>query len=463
MARAPRRGRAASPSRRSTSGCRRSTWPGRSSRRRWRRTSARHPRAGPLRADLHVPARLRVRHELPRRGDRGRLGRPGLHPGRPLPVQREEVRRRPGGDDRGDPQGLPRRDRRRLPQHRHRQLDPGRPLDSRRVDEQQRVNYTRRRRAHGAHPRARARRRDDLRRRRDRRSRQGELEPGRAAGLPRRLPPRARRPRPGAIGVSKVSVATGTSHGGIPLPDGGVAEVKLDFEVLRVLGEVARTYGARRRRPARREHAAGRAVPPFPTVETAEIHLATGFQNASTSTRPSRRSCTRDRGLVLRRTRPTSARTARPTPSSSTRPARRRSARSSVSLWELDTKDEILASQAAKVGFLFDQLKVTGTRGPPRSLRRRTARSGTDPAPAALAAAARSGIVSDGARRVRPGLERRAAPVERERPHGLALARPRAVQRGRSARHALVSPRGPDRAQAGPHVRHRGGPGDRAA
>src|SRR5450830_372716 len=48
----------------------------------------------------------------------------------------------------------------------------------------------------------------------------------------------------GAIGVSKVSVQTGTSHGGVPLPDGGVAEVKLDFEVLRVLGEVARTYGA---------------------------------------------------------------------------------------------------------------------------------------------------------------------------------------------------------------------------
>ncbi|HYN48525.1 MAG TPA: hypothetical protein VER83_06630, partial [Candidatus Nanopelagicales bacterium] len=47
----------------------------------------------------------------------------------------------------------------------------------------------------------------------------------------------------GAIGVSKVSVQTGTSHGGVPLPDGGVAAVKLDFDVLRVLGDVARTYG----------------------------------------------------------------------------------------------------------------------------------------------------------------------------------------------------------------------------
>src|SRR6478736_6110269 len=47
---------------------------------------------------------------------------------------------------------------------------------------------------------------------------------------------------PGAKGISKVSVQTGTSHGGVPLPDGGVAEVKLDFEVLRELGVVAREY-----------------------------------------------------------------------------------------------------------------------------------------------------------------------------------------------------------------------------
>ncbi len=30
-------------------------------------------------------------------------------------------------------------------------------------------------------------------------------------------------------------------------------------------------------------------------------------------------------------------------------------------LWDLETKDEILASQGAKMGFLFDQLKVPGT------------------------------------------------------------------------------------------------------
>ena len=86
---------------------------------------------------------------------------------------------------------------------------------------------------------------------------------------------------PGAVGISKVSVQTGTSHGGVPLPDGGVAEVKLDFEVLRELGEVARRdYGL----AGAVQHGAS-TLPDelfhrFPAVETAEIHLATGFQNA---------------------------------------------------------------------------------------------------------------------------------------------------------------------------------------
>ncbi len=85
---------------------------------------------------------------------------------------------------------------------------------------------------------------------------------------------------PGALGISKVSVQTGTSHGGVPLPDGSVAEVKLDFDVLRRLGEVARSHGL----AGAVQHGAS-TLPEelfhrFPAVETAEIHLATGFQNA---------------------------------------------------------------------------------------------------------------------------------------------------------------------------------------
>src|SRR5882762_9107686 len=85
---------------------------------------------------------------------------------------------------------------------------------------------------------------------------------------------------PGAVGISKVSVQTGTSHGGVPLPDGSIAEVKLDFDVLRRLGELARQNGL----AGAVQHGAS-TLPDelfhrFPAVETAEIHLATGFQNA---------------------------------------------------------------------------------------------------------------------------------------------------------------------------------------
>jgi fructose/tagatose bisphosphate aldolase len=85
---------------------------------------------------------------------------------------------------------------------------------------------------------------------------------------------------PGATGLRKVSVQTGTSHGGVPLPGGGVATVALDFDVLRDLGARARERGL----AGAVQHGAS-TLPPelfnrFPEVGTAEIHLATGFQNA---------------------------------------------------------------------------------------------------------------------------------------------------------------------------------------
>ena len=84
----------------------------------------------------------------------------------------------------------------------------------------------------------------------------------------------------GLVPMSKVSVQTGTSHGGIPTADGKVAEVKLDFEVLKAIGEVARAkYGL----AGAVQHGAS-TLPEdlfhrFPEAECAEIHLATGFQN----------------------------------------------------------------------------------------------------------------------------------------------------------------------------------------
>jgi fructose/tagatose bisphosphate aldolase len=82
------------------------------------------------------------------------------------------------------------------------------------------------------------------------------------------------------VGLSKVSIQTGTSHGGVPLPDGSMAEVKIDFDALRRLSTVAREeYGL----AGCVQHGASTlpddAFHHFPASGTAEIHLATGFQN----------------------------------------------------------------------------------------------------------------------------------------------------------------------------------------
>jgi fructose/tagatose bisphosphate aldolase len=166
----------------------------------------------------------------------------------------------------------------------------------------------------------------------------------------------------GAVGLSKVSVATGTSHGGVPLPGGGVADVALDFGVITELSEVARTYGL----SGVVQHGAS-TLPDdmfhkFPATGCAEIHLATGFQNALfehpafpaemhkaieewvfANCQDERKEGQTDIQFVY---------TGR---KKAIGPFKRQ-------LWDLATKDEIIASQAAKVDFLFKQLGTPGSR-----------------------------------------------------------------------------------------------------
>ncbi len=81
-------------------------------------------------------------------------------------------------------------------------------------------------------------------------------------------------------GISKISVQTGTTHGGVVLPDGSVAQVSIDFNTLKELSRVAREeYGL----GGAVQHGAStlpdEAFDMFPQVDTVEVHLATGFQN----------------------------------------------------------------------------------------------------------------------------------------------------------------------------------------
>src|SRR5207237_6790795 len=168
---------------------------------------------------------------------------------------------------------------------------------------------------------------------------------------------------PGAIGISKVSVQTGTSHGGVPLPDGGVADVKLDFDVLRGLGEIGRKeYGL----AGAVQHGAS-TLPDelfhrFPAVETAEIHLATGFQNLlyehpafPPELHKQIEAWCFENALDERKPDQTDQQFVYTTRKKALGPFKRK-------LWELPQKDEILAAQAKKIEFLFHELRVVGSR-----------------------------------------------------------------------------------------------------
>ena len=167
---------------------------------------------------------------------------------------------------------------------------------------------------------------------------------------------------PGATGISKVSVQTGTSHGGVPLPDGGVAEVKLDFDVLRELGEIARAYGL----AGAVQHGAS-TLPDelfhrFPAVETAEIHLATGFQNVlyehpafPAELHEQIEAWVFENAADERKPEQTDQQFVYSTRKKAIGPFKRE-------LWDLASKDEILAAQRRKFSFLFTELGVNGSR-----------------------------------------------------------------------------------------------------
>ncbi|HXG25429.1 MAG TPA: class II fructose-bisphosphate aldolase [Candidatus Binatia bacterium] len=168
---------------------------------------------------------------------------------------------------------------------------------------------------------------------------------------------------PGLPGVSKVSVQTGTSHGGVVLPDGTIAQVAVDFDVHRRLGEVCRNeYGI----AGTVQHGAS-TLPDelfhkFREVETVEIHLATGFQNLLYE-HPAFPKELHERvsewcfanALDERKEGQTDQQFVYTTRKKALGPLKRE-------LWDLETKDEILAAQAKKISFLYHELGVEGSR-----------------------------------------------------------------------------------------------------
>ena len=81
-------------------------------------------------------------------------------------------------------------------------------------------------------------------------------------------------------GLAKISVQAGTKDGGVMLPDGRIAPVAIEFEILRALSAVARD---RYCMAGTVQHGAStlpaEAFHKFVECEVAEVHLATEFQN----------------------------------------------------------------------------------------------------------------------------------------------------------------------------------------
>ena len=168
---------------------------------------------------------------------------------------------------------------------------------------------------------------------------------------------------PGMAGLSKISVQSGTSHGGTVLPDGSIADVALDIDTLRELGEIARaTYGL----AGAVQHGAS-TLPDsrfnsFPAAETAEIHLATNFQNMMFDHLPDAlRTEIYDWLLVNakeeRKATDTDEQFFYKTRKKAIGPFKRQ-------LWALpaDIKQKLADAYDAKFSFLFTQLHINGTK-----------------------------------------------------------------------------------------------------
>ena len=165
--------------------------------------------------------------------------------------------------------------------------------------------------------------------------------------------------------ISKVSIQTGTSHGGVPMPDGSVAKVSIDFDTLDRLSTVAREeYGL----AGCVQHGASTlpddAFHHFPEHGTAEIHLATGFQNIlydegglPDALRAEMMDWARVNCADERKDGETEEQFLYKTRKKAIGPFKRR-------LWTLpsESSEQIARNLRTKFGLLFDELNIAGSR-----------------------------------------------------------------------------------------------------
>ncbi|NUQ93921.1 MAG: aldolase [Gemmatimonadaceae bacterium] len=167
---------------------------------------------------------------------------------------------------------------------------------------------------------------------------------------------------PDAEGLSKISVQSGTSHGGVVLADGSIADVAIDFKTLETLSKVARDdYGL----AGAVQHGASTlpdtAFNNFPRLEVAEIHLATNFQNMMYDNIPGE---LRDEIYEWLRTNAKDERKATDTDEQFFYKSRKKAIGPfKRRLWDLpaEVKTKLSKAYDAKFEFLFSQLAVGGT------------------------------------------------------------------------------------------------------
>lgn len=172
-----------------------------------------------------------------------------------------------------------------------------------------------------------------------------------------------RRRSGGMTGLSKISIQTGTSHGGVVLPDGTMADVALDFDTLQRLSFVAR---AEYSLAGAVQHGASTlpesAFGKFAECGACEVHLATNFTNMMYDRLPAG---LRDEMYAWLKVNAADERK----PSDSDEQFYYKTRKKALGpfkpqMWGLsaDRREEIGAAWENQFAFLFEQLNVKGTR-----------------------------------------------------------------------------------------------------